>query len=136
MVTLKQRTFTKGSYAYTIRHVLDESGDINHLKERLKLLTRAKMDLDYEERQQKKDLKQRILDFESGDWHLIGITVDVTVKTATGWAEPPVVGRASLWGIESDSGDAFLSHIEKGLIEDSEDDTEALRDALSVRCAA
>src|SRR3954471_13138019 len=47
------------------------------------------------------------------EWFYVGVCVDVRIKTATNWAVLPLVGRASVWGIESDSEPAYFAETEQ-----------------------
>jgi hypothetical protein len=89
-----------------------------------------------EEQEQYKAQDAARLDNYGQDWYTLGIKADVSIKTATNWVVPPVVGRASLWGIESDSGEEYLKSVEEDLIVEALEDAERTREALNARAVA
>lgn len=50
------------------------------------------------------------------EWWYVGVVVEIRQKTATNWAVDPVIGRASIWGVESDSGAAYFGELAEELI--------------------
>lgn len=61
--------------------------------------------------------------FTRGDWSYMGVVCDVRVKTPTNWAIPHQVGRASIWNVESDSGEKYFTQLEGEMIEEAKEDT-------------
>jgi hypothetical protein len=54
------------------------------------------------------------------EWTYVGVCVDIRLNTASNWADGgPVVGRASVWGIESDSDQAYLKQTEDEITADA-----------------
>jgi hypothetical protein len=70
-----------------------------------------------------------------GDWEYLGVCVDIRIKTATNWAVPSIVGRASIWGVESDSG-AYLEELAKELRAEAVNDMWRTLEALKATYAA
>ena len=132
MIVLKTKTLTRGAYIYTITHLIDESGDISYLRDKLQEMVKLS---DRFTQQERRELKQRIADYESGKWHIIAIKVEASIKPrGSSWPEPTVIGRAYFPGIESDAGDSFITRIEKDMIDEANQEVESLKDALGV-CA-
>lgn len=118
MHTISTRSFDRNGLTYTISYVYDEDPDISYLKQ------------SFHSEEDAQSARERLEAYQDGDWHMIGICVDISIQTATNWAQPPVIGRSSLWGIESDSSTEYLADIEKDLIEEAEHDVSNLKRAL------
>lgn len=70
------------------------------------------------------------------EWNYLGICVDVRIKTAANWAEHTIVGRASIWGVESDSGADYIRELERDMRVEAINDMWKTFDALRVTYAA
>ena len=138
---LSKRVFEKDGLTYTVRRVVDEDPDLSHLgtfsdayqdgaiehgNERLNVY-RYFIPENPEYGQQD---YERMLAFDHGKWCMVGITVDISIKTKTNWAVPPVVGRASVWGVESDSEESYFTELENEMIREAEADLKNLKAAL------
>jgi hypothetical protein len=128
------RTFEKNGFHYTVKHLIDEDPDLSTLEpdsgryegctsEEVKL--NEQMDAD------------RLAAFYRGEWHYIGIVVSIRKQTASHWADGGLeVGRASIWGIESDADPSHLDEIERAEIAEAEAEVARLRAALAEGTAA
>jgi hypothetical protein len=111
------KVIEQGQFVIEVRHVVDDMPDLSYLDGDYSDCTRKER-IKYQERD-----KERLEAYNRGDWHMMGVTVDVRIKTPANWAKPHMVGHAALWGIESDSDAAYIEEVERDLIE------EALQDA-------
>jgi len=69
--------------------------------------------------------------YNNGEWHYVGVTVTIRVQTGTGWADGGLeVGRASCWGIESDSDAAYFETTARDLMEEAWHEVEQVRRTL------
>lgn len=65
------------------------------------------------------------------EWSYMGVTVSIRKQTASNWADGGLeVGRASVWGIESDSEEQDFQELENEGIEEAFAEVQRLRDAL------
>lgn len=74
--------------------------------------------------------KDRLEDYDRGDWYMVGVCCDVSVKTKTNWAVDPVVARSSVWGVESDSDQSYFLELAEEQIHEAKADLANLRRAL------
>lgn len=72
--------------------------------------------------------KQRLDDYHKGNWYMLGVCCDISIITATNWAVPTIIGRSSVWGVESDSGDYLKELAEEQIVE-------AMHDIENVKAA-
>ena len=141
------KTIRRGKYTYHIKHVLDENPDLSFLgvysnspgpepfidrQERgeqgrgtYRYFQHGCGDPDYIEQDY-----ARMEAYNRGEWYMMGVTVEISVKTKTNWATDPIVARASLWGIESDSEASYFEQVEKELMHDARIDLKATKEAL------
>ncbi len=109
-IVVSKRTYPQGTRTYIIQQILDHD---------------ARPD-DYDS-----TTPERLEAWHRGDWFYIGIAVEIRQQTIAQWADGgPVVGRASLWAIESDSDPMYFTQTENDLIKEAEADIEALIAAL------
>lgn len=78
---------------------------------------------------QKQD-RERLEAYRRGDWCMLGVCCDISIKTKTNWVVPTVVGRSSIWGVESDSGENYLMELAEDQIRGAKADLENLKKAL------
>lgn len=128
METMKKRVIKKGNLIYTISRVFDT--DLSYLEQVYSDCTPE------EQATYKEQDMARLAAYERGDWHMLGVLVEIAVETATRWAIPHTVARASLWGIESDSEETYIASVEEEMIAGAENDLARTREALSVCSAA
>lgn len=64
-------------------------------------------------------------------WEYVGLRVEVQVATTMNWAVPHTVGRASLWGINSDAGSEYFESVLADLKEEAKEDVKATTTALA-----
>jgi hypothetical protein len=136
----------EGGYIIHAYKVVDEDPDLSHLGEYA--ATPAKVHIDRKERGDmgrnefryfnlgtgdadyiEEDYK-RAEAYNRGEWCMMGVCVDIHVKTKTNWAVPPVVGRASVWGIESDSEPSYFDEVANDLVKEAKIDLKNLRKAI------
>jgi len=137
---------TVGKYTYHIFKELDEDADLSFLGEYSN--TPAAVHIDREERGDmgrheyryfnagcgdpdyiEQDYK-RYEDYNRGGWCMMGAVCEVSIKTKSNWAVDPIVARASLWGIESDSGEDYFRQVAEELITEAKHDLKNLKAAL------
>lgn len=51
---------------------------------------------------------KRLADYQRGHWYMVGVIVELQYQHGEAWVS---LGEASLWGIESDSGDRYFNSI-------------------------
>lgn len=120
LIILESRRFERNGLLYTVKRVLDETPDLSYLD--------PDATPEYAEENQ-----ARLDAYNRGDWCMVGVCVDIQIQTRKNWVDPPVVGRASLWGIESDSDDTDFAEVESDLIREAEEDVDCLREVLCVQ---
>lgn len=75
--------------------------------------------------------KARLTSWERGRWLYIGIAVTIRQQTSSNWANGGlVVGRASIWGVESDSAKRYLRELEDDMQAQAEAEVGHLKEAL------
>lgn len=122
---LSKRSFDKDGFMVIVKRILDEDPDTSYL-------TREYTEESPEDRANyKAQDAERLKGLQRGNWHFIGITIEVRKQTKTQWANGGLeVGRASVWGYESDSEEAFLKSEEESLIKEAFAEVDRLREAL------
>jgi hypothetical protein len=125
---LKSRTFEKDGFRYIVSHILEDDNPKSHG------LGDASNYAGLSVAEQKQYLAQdaeRIAAYNRGDWHYIGVAVDIRKNTTSNWADGgAIVGRASIWGIESDSEPSYITQTEEETIAEAEAEIARLRAAL------
>lgn len=74
---------------------------------------------------------RRMQAYNRGDWHMVAVCCEISVKTATNWAVDAVVARSSVWGVESDSKASYFLELAEEQISEAEHDLENLKAALT-----
>jgi hypothetical protein len=111
-----QRTFEKDGFTVIVTHEYDDSPDTSYLEQEYE-------DCTPEEREQyKQQDRERLEALRNGDWYYLGVCVAMKKGSYE-------VGRASVWGIESDSDEGYFTEIEDDLI------TEAFAEVARLRAA-
>lgn len=128
MEKLNLRTIERDGLIVEIYRVLD--GDCTGGKEIIDTSRYDDVDDPIERAKYIAEDEKRYEAWMADEWSYVGVCVDVRIKTATNWAELPLVGRASIWGVESDSDDTYFAGLEEELIADALEDVNALRRAL------
>lgn len=82
-----------------------------------------------ERRKYQKQDRERLKAYQNGEWYMMGVCCDISVTTKTNWAVPTVIGRSSIWGVESDSGD-YLMELAEEQIAEAKGDLANLKEAL------
>lgn len=130
MMSINKRSFEQDGFTVTVRHVSDDDADLSSLAP-----DSGNYDgIDDAERETylAQDA-ERLADYHRGKWHYVGVVVDIRKQTTSHWADGGlVVGRASIWGIESDSEPAYFEEIERDTIAEAWAEVDRLRDALGL----
>jgi hypothetical protein len=119
------RKFQQDGFTVTVSRLRDEDPDVSYLAqdysdhtatERGELIRR---DVD------------RLASFAAGEWFMVGIAVGIRKQTSSNWADGgPEVGRASIWGIESDSDESYLVSTEAEMVTEAFEEVKRLREVL------
>lgn len=124
--TIKTRTFEKDGFNVTVEHIIDTDADLSYLEQDYKEESPADRS-----KYQKQD-RARLTAYHQGDWYMLGIAVTVRKQTASNWADGGLeVGRASVWGFESDSEESYLKAEEEYIIIEAFTEVERLKAAIS-----
>lgn len=125
---LKSRTFEKDGFRYTVSHILEDDNPKSHgLGDTSNYAGLSEA----EQRKYNAQDAKRIAAYNRGEWHYLGIAVDIRKNTSSNWADGgPIVGRASVWGIESDSDAPYFAEVEEDMIAEAETEVARLRVAL------
>jgi hypothetical protein len=121
------RTETRGALIIETYLSTDEHGRLDHLLDPDRY---AGIDADERAKYESQDA-ERIDAYERGDWDLVGVCCDVRIVTDTRWAVPTIVGRASIWGVESDSDRSYFEELRRMMIADALHDARATYEALA-----
>jgi hypothetical protein len=121
---------TEGPYTYHVFKEIDEDADLLWLTD----LTDASQYPGCTTEEIADYIKQdeeRLSDYYRGDWCMVGVLCEVSIKTKTNWAIDPVIARSSIWGIESDSDESYFFTVAEEQIEEAKHDLANLREALA-----
>lgn len=119
------RIIKRGTLTITVRWTLDEDADTSYLTQEYESESpedRAK----YKEQD-----AVRLAAYHRDEWSYLCCAVEIQIKTAQNWAVPTTVGRAYLFGIESDSGDGYMRSVENEQISEAFGDLALTRKALN-----
>ena len=122
--TIKE--WTKGKLHYRTFYGQDEYPDISYLEQDYstdKSITKKEA-AKYRAQDQK-----RLDAYNRGDWYMGFVGCEISATTPTNWACPPLVGRAYLHGIESDSGE-YINQVAEELVLEAEQDARNLQQTL------
>ena len=124
---MHKRKFEQDGFLVIVTHEIDEDPDTSYL-------TQEYEDCTPEERADyKAQDAARLKSLERGDWYYMGVCVSIRKQTDTHWADGGLeVGRASVWGIESDSDASFIAEMARDMIAGAFREVENLRRALCV----
>jgi hypothetical protein len=122
-----KRTFTQDGFSVTVEHIFDESPDLSYLTQDYKDPSISAREA---ARMRAAD-KVRLDQYNRGLWHMVGVAVKIRRQTASNWADGGLeVGRASVWGIESDSGADYFAEVERDMVSEAFAEVAKLRAAL------
>ena len=76
--------------------------------------------------------KARLDAYYKGDWHYVGVCCDISITTEMNWAVPTVIGRSSVWGVESDSGEDYFKELAENQIAEALADIERMKKTLAM----
>jgi hypothetical protein len=74
--------------------------------------------------------RKRLEAYNRGDWHMCYVGCEVFAKTKTNWAQPPMVARAYLHGIESDSEPSYFEQVAAELKHEALADLKSLKESI------
>lgn len=105
------KKYEKDGFTIVINRVVDETPDLSYLQQSYDGLGDETEAAKY--RTQDYD---RLMALDRGEWYMMGITCSVRKQTSSNWADGGMeVGRASVWGIESDNSEEYLLSVEKDM---------------------
>lgn len=117
---------TDGPYTYHVFKVLDQDPDLSWLTDESRYADCLPEEIaDY-----RKQDEERLSEYNRGNWYMVGVVCEVSIKTKTNWAVDPVIARSSVWGVESDSDESYFLTLAEGQIEEAKHDCANLREAL------
>ena len=117
---------TDGPYTYHVFKELDLDADVSELTDPSRYAGCLPSEIeDYMQQD-----TERIADYNKGNWYMVGVICEISIKTKTNWAIDPVVARSSVWGIESDSDESYFLTVAEEQIEEAKHDLANLREAL------
>ena len=71
--------------------------------------------------------------FCNGEWYYQGVAVEIRKQTVSNWADGGLeVGRASVWGVESDSDASYFATLEDEEISEAFTEVARLKTALGI----
>lgn len=127
MDQIKSRSFEQNGAQVKVTRVIDPTPDIGYLTDESRYRGIEESDAALYREQD----AVRVAAFNAGEWQMIGIVVTIRVQTASNWADGGhVVGRDSLWGIESDSEESYLASVEAGCISEAWEEVTRTKQAL------
>jgi hypothetical protein len=125
--TLSTRKFEQDGFTVIVSRILDTDGDLSNLEQEYSDCTPE------EQAQYKEQDAKRLAGYNNGEWCYVGVAVSIRKNTASNWADGGLeVGRASVWGIESDSEESYFASVEADEIAEAFAEVERLRKALAV----
>ena len=115
---LASHTFTKGNLVYAIERVEDPTPDLSFLAQNYacqpncghRRHNSAHVGPRTNARHQARD-RARLTAYERGDWCMVGVVCKIAAETATRWAMPTMIARASIWNVESDSDESYFGDL-------------------------
>lgn len=126
-VQVYQRKFERDGFTIIVSHMSDDHADTSSLEQDY-----ADCPADERALYQAQDAA-RLKALYAGDWEYIGVCADVRKQTASNWADGgPVVGRASIWGVESDSDAEYITELETEMVIEALAEVDRLKEALAV----
>mgnify|MGYP001558118327 FL=1 len=121
--TLLKRT--QGPLHIHVYTEIDEDPDLSYLQQNYK------EDSPKDRQRYLAQDKARLDAYYRGDWHYVGVCCDIRIKTETNWTIPTVIGRSSVWGVESDSGEDYFKDLAEDQIAEAFADIERMKKALA-----
>ena len=125
---ISTRKFEQDGFTVVVERVVDYDGDASWLEDsnRYEGCTAGET-AKYLEQD-----AERLAGLRRGDWYFVGVAVKILKQTSSNWANGGLeVGRASVWGIESDSDDASFDETERDIIAEAFAEVDELRKALT-----
>lgn len=121
---MTKRTFEQDGFTVIVKRVLDDDPDLSWL-------TQDYEDCGEDAAKYREQDRERLDAYDRGEWYMLGVCVEIRKQTTTKWANGGLeVGRASVWGIESDSGESHLAEVEKDMIAQAFAEVNLLKEAL------
>ena len=117
---------TDGPYTYHVFKEVDQDADLSWLTD----ASRYEDCSPDETADYMKQDEEHLSEYYRGNWYMVGVVCEVSIKTKTNWAVDPVIAKSSVWDVESDSDpDYFLSLADEQIAE-AKHDLANLREAL------
>lgn len=122
------KKYEKDGFTIVINRVIDQDPDTSYLEQDYSDIGDAAEAAKYRTQD-----KLRLASYYQGDWYFMGITASVRKQTSSNWADGGLeVGRASIWGVESDSSEEYLESVEKDMEQEALLEVERLKVALGL----
>lgn len=120
------RTFKQDGFTVIVSREIDMDPDMSYLEQDYSDCTPE------EQEQYKEQDRQRIAAYNRGEWYYVGVCVSIRKQTKSNWADGGLeVGRASVWGTESDSEESHFAELEQDMIREAFAEVARLREALA-----
>lgn len=128
MPALTKRTFEQDGFTVIVEHLSDDDMQCETPEEALAHYNGCPQS---EKAKYFKQDKRRYNAWLRDKWQYIGIEVSIRKQTPSNWADGGLeVGRSSVWGVESDSGD-HIAELEKEEIANAFAEVKLLMAALA-----
>jgi hypothetical protein len=122
------RKYEQNGFTFIIEHVADEMTPETPEDQQ----TNYDGCSDEEKAQYLAEDTERYEAWKRDEWYYMGIVCTIRKNTTTHWADGGLeVGRASVWGIESDSDDSFIRATEEEMVDRALAEVELLKVALA-----
>jgi hypothetical protein len=126
-MALIKRKFEQDGFTVIVKHIIDEDSDYSSLTQEYADCTPE------EQAENKAQDAARLRGLERGDWYYMGVAVSILKQTKSNWANGGLeVGRASVWGIESDSEPSYIAEVERDMVAEAFSEVNRLREALCI----
>jgi hypothetical protein len=127
--TISSREIKQGPYTVTVERVYDSGRFCDTAAEAAKGYTGSMTTAELAK--YRKQDQARYDAWCKDDWMYVGVAVTIRLQTSSNWADGGMeVGRASVWGIESDSGEEYFAIVEADEISEAWAEVERLKVAL------
>ncbi len=123
--TISKREYDKDGFTVIVKRIFDTDPDLSYLEQDYY------EDTPEDRAKYRKQDAERLKAYNRGNWHMLGIAVEIRKQTSSNWANGGLeVGRASVWGFESDSDESFLKSEEENITAEAWAEVGRLKQAL------
>jgi len=120
------RTFEQDGFTVIVSREVDMDTDTSYFEQDYSECTPD------EQEQYKEQDSKRLAAYHRGEWYYVGVCVSIRKQTASNWDDGGLeVGRASVWGIESDSDESHFEELERDMVAEAFSEVKRLREALA-----